>query len=106
MQVQAPPEQLPIRTDADGVIRVGDTRVTLDTLVAASTPGRPPRRSCSSILGHLASAYSVIAHYLRHRAEVRAYLALCQHDAALVRRESERRFDPAGVRDRLLAPYG
>ncbi len=32
-------ERIPIRADADGVIRVGGTRITLDTLVAAFDAG-------------------------------------------------------------------
>jgi hypothetical protein len=50
----------------------------------------------------LADIYSVIAYYLRHQSEVRAYLAQRQRQAAQVREENERRFDPTGVRDRLL----
>jgi hypothetical protein len=36
-------ERVPIHTDADGVVRVAGTRVTLDTIVAAfdSPPGYP-----------------------------------------------------------------
>ena len=32
-------EPIPLETDADGVVRVGGTRVTLDTIVAAFTKG-------------------------------------------------------------------
>lgn len=34
-ELHAPPERVPIETDVDGVTRVGGTRVTLDTLLAA-----------------------------------------------------------------------
>jgi len=51
----------------------------------------------------LADAYSVIAYYLRHQSEIREYITRRQHQAAGVREENERRFDPSGVRDRLLA---
>lgn len=39
MELQVPPERVPIQTDADGVIRVGGTRVTLDTVIAAFDAG-------------------------------------------------------------------
>ena len=39
MELHAPPEPVAIETDADGVIRVGGTRVTLDTLIAAFDAG-------------------------------------------------------------------
>lgn len=34
-----PTDVLPLETDADGVVRVGDTRVTLDTIIMAFTDG-------------------------------------------------------------------
>lgn len=51
----------------------------------------------------LADIYSVIAYYLRHQSEVREYFAQRQQQAAHIREENERRFDPTGIRDRLLA---
>ena len=49
-------------------------------------------------------AYSVVAYYLRHRAEVEAYLADCEREAAQVRREVEtRQGDMSDLRARLLA---
>lgn len=50
----------------------------------------------------LADIYSVIAYFLRHQSEVREYLAQRQQHAADVRDDNERRFDPTGVRERLL----
>ena len=41
-------ERVPIHTDADGVVRVAGTRVTLDTIVAAFDAGATARRSPSS----------------------------------------------------------
>jgi hypothetical protein len=51
----------------------------------------------------LAEVYSVIGYILRHPAEVETYLRDRQRLAEAVRRENEARFDPTGVRDRLLA---
>ncbi|MEA3175900.1 MAG: hypothetical protein QOF42_3311 [Gammaproteobacteria bacterium] len=51
----------------------------------------------------LADVYQVIAHYLNHTAEIDAYLAQRQTEAAAVQHEIEKRFDPVGVRARLLA---
>ena len=97
-------EQVPIRTDSDGVVRVGDTRVTLDSLVAAFDAGATAEEIVQQYPSvALADVYSVIAYYLRHLATVRAYLVDRERQAAQVRGENERRFDPSGVRDRLLA---
>ena len=97
-------ERVPIRTDADGVIRVGGTRVTLDTLVAAFDAGATAEEIVQQYPSvALADVYSVIAYYLRHQPEMQAYVTRRQQQAAQVREQNERRFDPSGVRDRLLA---
>lgn len=104
MELHVPPEPVPIEADADGVIRVGGTRVTLDTVVAAFDAGATGEEIVQQYPSlTLADVYSVIAYYLRHQSEVLAYLAERQRQAAQGRDENERRFDPAGVRDRLLA---
>ena len=51
----------------------------------------------------LADLYSIISYYLSNREEVEHYLRERQALAQEVRRENERRFDPHGIRERLLA---
>ena len=97
-------EPVPLRTDADGVVRVGKTRVTLDTLVDAFRDGATAEeivQQYPSLL--LEDIYSVIGYYLRRKDDVDAYLRERQKAAAEVRQANEARCDPTGVRDRLLA---
>lgn len=99
-------EILPLETDADGVVRVGQTRVTLDTIITAFTDGATAEEIAQQYPSlRLADIYSdsVIGYYLRHRAEVDAYLQLRVQQAEQARHHNEARFDPSGVRDRLLA---
>jgi len=97
-------ERVPIETDADGVIRVGGTRVTLDTLVAAFEAGATAEEIAQQYPSvALADVYSVIAYYLRHQSGVQAYLAGRREQADRVRVENEQRFVPSGIRDRLMA---
>lgn len=97
-------ERVPIQTDADGVIRVGGTRVTLDTVVAAFDAGATAEEIVQQYPSvALADVYSVIGYYLRHPSEVRAYLTHRQRQSVEVRQQNERRFDPSGIRERLLA---
>ena len=104
MELHVPPERVPVQTDADGVIRVGDTRVTLDTLVASFDAGATAEEIAQQYPSvSLPDVYTVIAYYLRQQSEVRAYLGQRQQQAAQARAENQRRFDPTGVRDRLLA---
>jgi uncharacterized protein (DUF433 family) len=97
-------ERVPIHTDAEGVVRVAGTRVTLDTIVAAFDAGATAEeiaQQYSSI--SLADVYSVITYSLRNKTEVSAYLHRRQKQAATVREEVERRFPPSGIRERLIA---
>jgi uncharacterized protein (DUF433 family) len=97
-------ERVPIHTDADGVVRVAGTRVTLDTIVEAFEAGATAEeiaQQYSSV--PLVDVYSVITYYLRHKPEVCTYLEAREERAERVREEVERRFPSAGLRERLLA---
>ena len=97
-------ERVPIRTDTDGVIRIGATRVTLDTLVAAFDAGATAEEITQQYPSvSLADVYSVIAYYLRHQSEVRAYIAERHRRGEQIRHENEKRFVRSGLRERLLA---
>jgi uncharacterized protein (DUF433 family) len=98
------PETVPLSRTPDGVIRVGGTRVPLDTVVYAFRDGA----TAETIVDRyptltLADVYATIAYYLRHPAETDAYLAEQERKSAEVRAENEHRFPPEGVRARLLA---
>ena len=95
---------IPLEADADGVVRVGGTRVTLDTIVAAFREGATAEEVVYQYPSlDLADVYSVIGYYLQRRSEVEAYLRRRQQQSDLVRGQNEARFDPRGIRDRLLA---
>jgi len=97
-------EPAPLETTEDGVVRVGGTRVTLDTVVAAFEDGATAEEIVEQYPSlDLADAYAVIGYYLRHCSEVQAYLAERRDYAGEVRRQNVSRFDPTGVRARLLA---
>ena len=97
-------EPLPLRLDADGVVRVGGTRVTLDTVVEAFHEGDSAEEIVEQYSSlHLSDVYAALAYYLRHRPEVDAYLEERRLQGEAVRAENEARFDPRGLRDRLLA---
>lgn len=97
-------ERVPIHTDADGVVRVAGTRVTLDTIVGAFDAGATAEEIAQQYPSvPLADVYSVITFYLRHKSEVCDYLKRREEQAEQVREEVERRFPSAGLRERLLA---
>ena len=97
-------ENIPVRTDSSGVVRVGNTRVTLDTVVSAFRDGATTEEIVQQYPSlDLADVYHVIGYYLRRTSEVDAYLQKRKNDAEVSRTQNESRFDPSGVRARLLA---
>ncbi len=97
-------EVIPFRVDADDVARVGGTRVTLDTVVEAFSDGATAEEIAQQYPSlKLADVYYVIGYYLRSPSEVDAYLRQRKAEALGLRDRNETRFDPQGVRDRLLA---
>ena len=97
-------EAVPLRTDAQGVMRVGGTRVTIDTVVTAFRLGATPEEIVHQYPSlPLADVYAVIAYYLRHRTEVDSYVRQRELQAEIIREQDEAELDPRGIRERLLA---
>ncbi|MEG3968582.1 DUF433 domain-containing protein [Microcoleus sp. T2B6] len=97
-------EPAPLQTNADGVVRVGKTRVTLDTVIAVFKQGSTAEEIVYRYPSlRLADVYATIAFYLNHQQEVETYLQQRQQQAQEIRKMNEARFDPQGLRDRLLA---
>ena len=95
---------VPLVTDAHGTIRVRGSRVTLDVIVTAFQAGATAEEITQKFPSvALADVYQIIAHYLNHTAEIEEYLSRRWTEATALRDEVEKRFDPVGVRARLLA---
>lgn len=104
MTLEIKAQELPLETDADDVVRVGKTRVTLDTVIGAFQDGATAEEIVQRYTSlKLADVYLVIGFYLRWQAEVDEYLRERQMYAEEVRKENEARFDHVGLRDRLMA---
>lgn len=97
-------EAPPLAADAAGVFRVGNSRVTLDTVVGAFRDGATAEEIAEQYPTiSLGQVYAVIAYYLAHTAELDDYLRIREQRTAEVRQANERIYDPAGIRARLLA---
>jgi uncharacterized protein (DUF433 family) len=81
---------VPLRTDQDGVIRVGQTRVTLETVIAHHLAGDSPETIHHGFpTVALSDIYAVIAYYLTHRESVDEYIAQVEREGEEIRRKFE-----------------
>ncbi|MBE9158130.1 DUF433 domain-containing protein [Nodosilinea sp. LEGE 06152] len=97
-------EPAPLTVNLDGVVQVGGTRVTLDTVVTVFKQGATAEEIVYRYPSlRLGDVYASIAFYLNHQEDVEAYLKQRQQQAQKNRQMNEARFDPQGLRDRLLA---
>jgi len=100
VQAEAPP----LREDASGALRIGDSRVLLELVIRAFQDGATPETIVQrySTLA-LADIYAVIGYYLRHRSEIEGYLARREEKAEDVRRRVEiQQGDLSEIRARLF----
>jgi uncharacterized protein (DUF433 family) len=104
MSLTFDPVTVPLHNDAHGTVRVGGTRVTLQTLVASFLDGATPEQIIQDFdTLKLADVYAVIAYYLTNRPAVDAYLDDQRKEGEEIRRKMEAIFDQAGLKERLLA---
>jgi uncharacterized protein (DUF433 family) len=67
--------EVPIQINEHGVARVGGTRVSLESVIAAFHRGETPEQVIGSFdVLSLADVYAVFAYYLNHRDEVDEYI--------------------------------
>jgi uncharacterized protein (DUF433 family) len=100
-KIEAPP----LREDAAGALRVGDTRVLLELVIRAFQDGSTPEaivQRYSTLT--LPDVYAVITYYLRHRGEVEEYLEQREQKAEAIRpRIDSQQGDLSDIRARMLA---
>lgn len=94
---------VPLQADDAGVIRVGKTRVSLDSVIAAFNEGSTSEEIVQQYdVLSLADVYAVISYYLENQNEIDSYLAERRTQREQVRQELEARHQPQGIRQRLL----
>jgi uncharacterized protein (DUF433 family) len=94
---------IPLTGTGDGVLRVGNTRVRLDTVVYAFNEGYTAEEIVAQYPTlDLTDVYAVIAYYLGNRAVVDEYVAERAEKAETLRREIEARPENQALRQKLL----
>jgi uncharacterized protein (DUF433 family) len=101
---------VPLRDDGHGGLRVGQTRVSLESVWHLYQQGASPAEILQAFdTLQLADVYAVLAWALRHPKEVDAYLKRRDEEAAEMRRHLEQagltptRQESARLKEKLLA---
>jgi uncharacterized protein (DUF433 family) len=98
------PHPPPLRTEADGTVRVGSSRVTLDTVIFAFKDGASLEAITDKYPSlSLTDVYAVVTYYLWNRDAVEAYLSEQQSRSAEISSLIESRLPKQGFREQLLA---
>jgi uncharacterized protein (DUF433 family) len=83
-------QEVPLRVDENGTVRVGDTRVLFELVVRSYLRGHTPEeivRQYTTL--SLADTYGAIAYFLQHRDQVEEYRQRQEEKADRVRRQLE-----------------
>ncbi|MCW5933336.1 MAG: DUF433 domain-containing protein [Fimbriimonadia bacterium] len=93
----------PLKIDEHGVIRVGDTRITLETLILAFGNGYSAEEIVLKYPTlNLTDVYAVITYYLWNRSEIDSYLEKIQEESNARYEEYEQQYPTKSLRERLL----
>jgi len=95
-------QKVPLAADAEGVLRVTGSRVSLDSIVHQFKNGATAEQIQEDFPSvSLADIYAVIAYYLQHYQKVEDYLAQQSQAAAQTREVLEGKTGIAGLRETL-----
>lgn len=87
-----------------GVLRIGDSRVSLDSVIIAFNQGSTPEQIVYDYdTLSLSDVYAAISYYLQHRETVDSYLAKRAEQNEKLRESNDARFGHQGIREKLLA---
>ena len=96
----------PLSLDAHGTVRVGGTRITLETVLWLYKQGFGAEAIVEAFPSlSLPDVHSVIAYYLRHKQSVDDYLRERQDEAEALRQEIEQKQGRGPTKSELLARW-
>ncbi len=97
-------EAIPLALDASGVLRVANSRVTLDLIVRAFNRGATAEEIAQDFPSlELSDIYQVIGYYLKHGPELQQYLDAREATQRATLAENAECWSPPGLRQRLLS---
>ncbi len=97
-------DAIPLWKDANGVYRIGGSRVTLDLVVRAFNRGATAEEIAQDFPSlQLSDIYQVIGYYLKHGSELAEYFDRRAREGQEMLGAHEEQWSPRGLRQRLLA---
>lgn len=98
----AAPLPAPLREEESGAVRVGDTRVALESVIVAFQNGSSPEEIVLQYPAlKLEDVYAVLAYYLRHRALFDAHIEQAEREANELFERLESVYPTAELRQRI-----
>lgn len=97
---------VPLRTDSNGAIRIGNTHVLLELVIHAYYAGETPEGIVDSYPSlSLSDVYSVMGYYLTNPDEIDAYVRQRDQQTDAILRDMEANLSPSAraLRNRLRA---
>jgi uncharacterized protein (DUF433 family) len=102
MQLALKSELPPLQEDAHGVIRIGQTRATLESVIGLFEQGASAEEIALRFdVLDLHTVYATLTYYLSHRQEVQDYMHRQRQSSARARHEAALRSPPDQVRARI-----
>jgi uncharacterized protein (DUF433 family) len=96
-------EKVPLTADECGEVRISGSRVGLDSVVDLFEEGASPEQIIAEYDSlKLDDVYAVLTYYLRHKEEVKDWLAQQERKAQTAEREIRARFGHQALRARIL----
>lgn len=97
-------DAIPLSKDANGVYRIGGSRVTLDLIVHAFNRGATAEEIAQDFPSlQLSDVYQVIGYYLKHGSELVEYFDRRAREEQATLEAHQKEWSPRGLRERLLA---
>jgi uncharacterized protein (DUF433 family) len=95
-------EAPPMHENAQGVLRVGQARVTLESVISLVELGASAEEIALRYdVLDLHEVYATLSYYLGHQQAIEEYLDRARQASAVARRDVERRSPTAQIRERL-----
>lgn len=96
-------EKIPLERDDNGTIRIGNTRVTLESVAYAFEEGESAESIQEAFPSlSLSDVYLVLGYCLRHPQQLATYLAEQAKFNEIARQQDQSRFQSEGLKARLV----